>query len=214
METKILRNISYGVYIVSSNDKGIDAGCIINTLTQITSEGPLISISLNKENYTNEVIKKAQKFAVAIINEEINPNIISTFGFTSSKEIDKFKDYSYEIVDNIKIINEGTCGYLLCEVVNIVDVKTHDVIIARVIDTKKYNDKKEMTYRYYHEVIKGRAPQKAPTYEPNTNEEKNSSGKYKYVCDLCGYTIETDEELPDDYVCPLCGASRSHFIKE
>ena len=211
METKILRNISYGVYLVSSNDNGVDAGCVINTLTQITSEGPLVSISLNKENYTSEIIKKSRKFIVAIINEKINPNIISTFGFTSSKDTDKFKDYNYEVVDNIKVINEGTCGYLVCEVENIVDAKTHDIIIARVIDTKKYNDEVEMTYRYYHEVIKGKAPKKAPTYEEV--EEGKTTGKYKYVCDLCGYIIETDEELPADFVCPLCGADRTHFTK-
>ena len=211
MDTKILRNISYGVYLVSSNNEGVDAGCVINTLTQVTSEGPLVSISLNKENYTNEIIRKARKFVVAIIHEKINPNIISTFGFTTSKETDKFKDYKYDVIDNIKVITEGVCGYLVCEVENIFDAKTHDIIIARMVDTKKYNDEKEMTYRYYHEVIKGKAPKKAPTYEEV--EETKSKGKYKYVCDLCGYVIETDEELPDDFVCPLCGADRSHFTK-
>ena len=212
MDTKILRNISYGVYLVSSNSDSKDAGCVINTLTQITSENPLVSISLNKENYTNEIIKKSHKFIVAIINEKINPNIISTFGFTSSKDTDKFKDFKYDIVGNIKVINEGVCGYLVCEVVNIIDANTHDVIIAKVVDTKKYNDEKEMTYRYYHEVIKGKAPKKAPTYEEV--EEPKTTGKYKYVCDLCGYVLETDEELPDDFICPLCGADRSHFIKQ
>ena len=211
MKTIILRNISYGVYLVSSNSEGINAGCIINTLTQVTSEGPLISISLNKENYTSEIIKKNRKFIVAIITEKINPNIISTFGFTSSKDTDKFKDYSYEVIDNIKVINEGVCGYLVCEVENIIDANTHEIIVARVIDTKKYNEDKEMTYRYYHEVIKGKAPKKAPTYEEV--ESPKSTGKYKYVCDLCGYTIETDEELSDDFVCPLCGADRTHFTK-
>ena len=211
MDTKILRNISYGVYLVSSNSEGVDAGCVINTLTQVTSEGPLVSISLNKENYTSEIIKKSHKFIVAIINEKINPNIISTFGFTSSKDTDKFKDFNYDVVNNIKIINEGVCGYLVCEVENIVDASTHDIIIARVVDTKKYNDEKEMTYRYYHEVIKGKAPKKAPTYEKE--EEPKQTGKYKYVCDLCGYILETDEELPDDFTCPLCGADRSHFTK-
>lgn len=212
MDTKILRNISYGVYLVSSNSDSKDAGCVINTLTQITSENPLVSISLNKENYTNEIIKESHKFIVAIINEKINPNIISTFGFTSSKDTDKFKDFKYDIVGNIKVINEGVCGYLVCEVVNIIDANTHDVIIAKVVDTKKYNDEKEMTYRYYHEVIKGKAPKKAPTYEEV--EEPKTTGKYKYVCDLCGYVLETDEELPDDFICPLCGADRSHFIKQ
>lgn len=208
MDKNILRNISYGVYIVSTSGTK-DAGCIINTLTQVTSENPLISISLNKENYTSKIIKESKKFAVAIITENINPNIISTFGFTSSENTDKFANFSYDEVDGIKIINEGTCGYIVCEVESIVDAETHEVIIARVIDAKKYNENKEMTYRYYHEVIKGKAPKKAPTYEEV--ETPVTSGKKQYVCNLCGYVYETDGELPEDFVCPICGADSSNF---
>ena len=211
MDKKILRNISYGVYVVSTKYDNKDAGCIINTLTQITSENPLISISLNKNNYTSELLKKANKFIVAIISEDIDPNIISTFGFTSSKDVDKFANFSYEEVDGIKVLNKGICGYIVCEVKDIVDANTHEVIIAKVIDTKKYNENKEMTYRYYHEVIKGSAPKNAPTYEEKEEKKEEQVGKKKYVCDICGYEYLTDGELPDDFVCPLCGADKSHF---
>jgi len=199
MDKKIFRDISYGMYVVSSKD----SGCIINTLTQVTSEDPVITISLNKENYTNEVIKKENTFVVSIISENVDKNIISTFGFQSSKDVDKFKDFEYETINNTKVLKD-TIGYLVCEVINIVDSGTHDIFIARVIETKKNNDNIPMTYKYYHEVIKGKSPSKAPTYV----EEKEEG----YVCDVCGYVHKG--ELTDDFVCPICGVDASHFKKK
>ena len=199
MDKKIFRDISYGIYVVSSKD----SGCIINTLTQITSENPIITISLNKENYTNEVIKKENTFIVSIISENVDKNIISTFGFQSSKDVDKFKDFEYEVVNNTKVLKD-TIGYLSCEVINVIDSGTHDIFIGKVIDTKKYNDDTPMTYKYYHEVIKGKAPSKAPTYI----EEKEEG----YVCDVCGYVHK--KELTDDFVCPICGVDVTHFKKK
>ena len=199
MDKKIFRDISYGMYVVSSKD----SGCIINTLTQVTSENPVITISLNKENYTNEVIKKEKTFIVSILSESIDKNIISTFGFQSSKDVDKFKDFEYETINNTKVLKD-VIGYLVCEVINIVDSGTHDIFIARVIDTKKNNDNTPMTYKYYHEVIKGKAPAKAPTYV----EEKEEG----YVCDVCGYVHKGP--LTDDFVCPICGVDVTHFKKK
>lgn len=198
MDKKIFRDVSYGMYVVSSKD----SGCIINTLTQITSENPVITISLNKENYTNEVIKKENTFVVSIMSENVDKNIISIFGFQSSKDVDKFKDFEYETINNTKVLKD-IIGYLVCEVINIVDCGTHDIFIAKVIDTKKNNDNIPMTYKYYHEVIKGKAPSKAPTYIGEKEEG--------YVCDICGYVHKG--ELTDDFVCPICGVDVSHFKK-
>ena len=185
MDKKIFRDISYGMYVVSSKD----SGCIINTLTQITSENPIVTISLNKENYKKEVIKKEKNFIVSIISEKTDKNVISTFGFQSSKDIDKFRDFKYNAVNGTKVLEEDTIGYLICEVID--------------IDTEKNNDNTPMTYKYYHEVIKGKAPSKAPTYVEDKEEG--------YVCDVCGYVHKGN--LTDDFVCPICGVDVSHFKK-
>lgn len=202
MDKKILRDITYGMYLVSTKN----AGCIINTLTQITSDNPIITISLNKENYTNQKIKENKLFTVSILTEKTNPNLISTFGFQTSKEIDKFKEFEYIEEENIKIIKENTNGYLKCEVIDIIDTNTHDIIIAKVIDTKKENNYKPMTYSYYHEVIKGKAPKKAPTYIEETTQKENT-----YVCDICGYVHVG--EIDKDFICPICKADYTHFKK-
>lgn len=199
MDKTIFRDISYGMYIVSSKT----SGCVINTLTQITSDNPIISISLNKNNYTNEIIKKENSFIVSIISENIDRNIISTFGFQSSKDIDKFENFQYDIINNTKVLKENIVGYIVCEVKEIIDCETHDLFIGRVIDTKKNNDEIPMTYSYYHQVIKGKAPKNAPTYI----EEKTENDSY--VCDICGYVHKG--KLNEDFRCPICGVDVSHF---
>ena len=208
MDKSILNNISYGMYIVTAKDEK-NVGCVINTLTQVTSDDPLISVCVNKQNYTNTVIRKTKKFAVSILSEKTNSNIISTFGFKSSKDIDKFNNLSYSLVDNIPVLDENTCGYIICELVEVIDANTHDIFIAKVIDTKKLHDYPPMTYKYYHEVIKGKAPKAAPTY---TEETIDANDKEIWVCNICGYVHEGP--LPDDFVCPICGVDVSNFKKK
>lgn len=200
MDKKILRDITYGMYIVST----VDSACVINTFTQITSDNPIITISLNKNNYTNQKLKENKKFIVSIISETTNPNIISTFGFKSSKNIDKFKEFKYQEIDNIKVL-EDTIGYIKCEVIDIIDCNTHEIFIAKVLDAKKLNDNTPMTYKYYHEVIKGKAPKNAPTYIEETKEEDT------YICDICGYRHKGN--IDENFKCPICGVDYTHFKK-
>lgn len=218
MDKTIFRDISYGMYIVTTKDKNNkNVGCVINTLTQITSDEPIISISLNKDNYTNKAIKDSKLFAISILSTDTKKEQIGTFGYHSSKDIDKFKDINYEITNNIPVINDNITGYLIVELINIIDCNTHDIFIAKVLDTKKISNQEPMTYKYYHEKLKGTSPKNAPTFiEEETNEDATSN---KYKCSLCGYIYDDAkeeikyEDLPDDWKCPLCGASKSLFNK-
>lgn len=201
MDKEVFKDINYGMYIVSAKDEN-KVGCVINTLTQITSENPTISISVNKDNYTNQIINNTKKFIVSILSEKIDPNIISKFGFQSSRNVDKFKDIDYEIVDDIPVLLKDVCGYMVCDVIEEVDVGTHTLFIAKVSKAKKVSNLAPMTYKYYHEVIKGKAPKTAPTY---IEEVKTNT----WVCDICGYVHEGP--VPDDFICPICGVDASHF---
>ncbi len=205
MEKEVLKSISYGMYLVTSKQEDKKVGCIINTLEQLTSKNPLISICLNKENETTKKIQETKKFVVSILSEKVDPNLIAKFGFSSSKDTDKFADFPNQEVDNLPVIETGMCGYLVCEVKEIIDCETHNLIIARVVSSKKITNEIPMTYRYYQEVIKGKSPRKAPTY---IEEEK----KNVWVCDVCGYTYEGD--LPEGFICPICGVDETHFQKQ
>ncbi len=208
MNKNIFKDINYGMYIISSKDEK-NVGCVINTFTQLTSKNPIISICLNKDNYTNKVIKKTKKFAVSILSEKFDSNIIAKFGFQSSEKINKFENIEYQIIDDMPILNSNTCGYLICEIIDIIDVESHDLFIARVIECEKTNDLIPMTYKYYHEVIKGTAPQKASTYIEEKTEPKKE--QEIYICDICGYVHYGP--ITDDFICPICGVNSSHFKK-
>lgn len=212
IEKTVFRNISYGMYLVTTNHHKKN-GCIINTLGQITSEPPLISISLNKNNYTNEELKESKIFAISILSEETDNKIISNFGYKSGKDIDKFQNMEYEEISNLPVITDKMTDYLICEVVNILDCQTHDVFIAKVLEAKPLNNLVPMTYQYYHKVRKGTSPKNAPTYISESKENDC------YRCKVCGYIYDNSkekikfEELPEDWICPICGEPKEMFEK-
>ena len=211
IDNNVFRDVSYGMYLVSTKNE-TPSGCIINTLVQITSTNPLIAISLNKNNATHNEIVKSKRFAVSVLSEETNQEVIKTFGYFSSKDINKFDNVKYEEKDNLPVVLEDISSYLICKVENIIDCETHDIFIGRVELTEKVSNKIPMTYKYYHENRKGTSPKNAPTFI----EEKK---KDAYRCTVCGYIYDNEkeeipfEELPDDWVCPRCGVGKELFEK-
>lgn len=213
-----LIDITYGMYVLSAKYNGRNVGCFVNTVSQITSVNPIISVSINKENYTNEAIKNTKRFSMSILSEHTSSDVIGRFGFFSSKDTDKFKETKHEIIDDVPVVTDNICGYAICEVIDIIDAETHDIFLARVIETKKANDFVPMTYKYYHDVIKGKAPKTAPTYIEEKQEETITKGD-KYRCIVCGHIYDEFkeglkfEELPEDWICPVCGVGKDKFKK-
>lgn len=214
MDETVLYNISYGMYVVTTKHQGKNVGCIANSFCQITANDFVVSLSLNKQNHTNTAIKASKKFCLSIISEQTNPEVIKKFGFYSSLQIDKFDDFEYENIDGLPVIKENTCGYIFCDVFDVVDCGTHELFLARITSTQKLCDFAPMSYAYYHKVIKGKAPKNAPTYVEEVAENTNSK---KHQCLLCGYIYDDAkqntkfEDLPADWQCPLCGAQKSVF---
>lgn len=219
MNKEIFKSVSYGMYIVSSNlDKEL-VGCVINTFCQINSIDSLVSISLNKNNYTNEVIRKGRRFSVSVISNDTKREVIGKFGYSSSRDINKFDGISYDMIGGLPVVLENVCGYFICEVVNIIDCNSHDIIVARVVEACKLEDRIPMTYKYYHEVLKGLSPKNAPTFIEESSNSKEDGVFKKYKCSLCGYIYDEEKEdrkfddLDDDWCCPLCGAKKHLFEK-
>lgn len=215
MDKEILKDMTYGMFVLSADYKGRDVGCFVNTVVQITSGSMLFAVSVNKNNYTNEAIKNTKKFAINVLSEETNPEVIGKFGFFSSRETDKFDGFNIRKVDGLPVVDENMCGFLICELVEVVSADTHDIFIVKVVDAQKLNNLSPMTYAYYHRVIKGKAPKTAPTY---IEEKKVASGNFKkYRCKICGHIYDEAtekvkfEDLPDDWTCPLCGVGKAMF---
>lgn len=207
MDRKVLRNISYGLYVLTSKENDKNVGCVVNSVIQTTSNPAEIVVSVNHDNYTNKVIKETKKFAISILKETSNPKIIGTFGFKTSEDTDKFADFDHKMIEDMPILLDS-CGYLVCELVDTMETSTHTIFLGRIISSGDYTNENAMTYKYYHENLKGASPKNAPTYEEPVKEDKPKTKKYK--CKVCGYVYEGDT-LPEGFVCPICGVSEDFF---
>lgn len=216
MNKEIFKDMTYGMFVISTKFNGKNVGCFVNTAVQITSSSMLVAVSVNKGNYTNKAIKSTKKFAISILSENTNPEVIGKFGFFCSKDVDKFADFNILDIDNMPVVSENICGYMICELVNVVSADTHDVFIAKIIDSEKVSNLSPMTYSYYHSVIKGKAPKTAPTYVEE--EQTKQKGEFKkYRCTICGHIYDEEKEgvkfadLPDDWTCPICCVGKELF---
>jgi len=228
MNLKAFYKISYGLFVVSSKKDEKFNGQIANTIFQVTAEPPTIAVSINKQNLTHEYIEKSKVFTVSILSKETPMKFIGQFGFKSGRELNKFQDVNYKVgVTGAPIVMENTVAYLEAELINNLDVGTHTIFIGKVIEAEVIKDEEPMTYAYYHQVKQGKAPQTAPTYIKE--EEKKEVKKIeRYRCTVCGYIYDPEkgdpdsginpgtpfENLPADWVCPVCGADKSAFEKE
>lgn len=208
MDNKVFTKLSYGVYAVTTWDNGRPTGCIANSIMQITSNPATVAISINHNNYTNGCIDRSGKFAVSVLKEKTVPSIIGALGFFSGRDTNKFEKVSYELKDYMPVVTDA-CGYIVCNVINKMETETHTVFLGEVIAGEVMSEEDPMTYAYYHKVIKGKSPKNAPTYLP---EEEKEKGKKKFKCQVCGYVYE-GEELPEDFICPVCGVGADKFTE-
>ncbi len=228
MNDKTMHKISYGLYVISSKRDNKYNGQIANTVFQVTSEPPTIAVSINKQNLTHQFIQESRRFAVSILSKETPMKFIGLFGFRSGREIDKFKDVNYKVGQTeVPVVLDNAVAYLEAEVIKETDLGTHTIFIGKVMEAEILNDEEPMTYAFYHQVKGGKAPKTAPTYikeEPKKEARKMS----KYRCTVCGYIYDPEkgdpdggieagtsfEEIPDDWVCPVCGVGKDQFEVE
>lgn len=224
MNTKALHKISYGLYIVTSKRGGRLNGQIANTVFQISGQPVTVAVSINKQNLTNEFIRESGFFAVSVLSREAPLSLIGDFGFKSGREADKFAGVNYKLTPNgLPYITDNTLAFLEAKVLQTVDAGTHNIFIGEVIDAEVLREGLPMTYTYYQEVKRGGVPRTAPSYTP-VKEEKSAKGG-KYICSICGYVYDPEagdpengvapgtafEELPGEWVCPVCGAGKDVF---
>jgi len=231
MDTKTLHKISYGLYVICSKDGEKINGQIANALFQVTSKPPTIAVSINKQNLTHEYIEKSKCFTVSILSEDAPLPFIGNFGFKSGRDIDKFENIKYKTGESkVPLVLDYTLACLDAKVINKIDVGTHTIFIGNVQEAEVLSDGKPMTYEFYHKVKGGYSPKTAPTYSEAVDKEikKEEKKMDKYVCKVCGYVYDPEkgdpnngiapgtkfEDLPDDWVCPVCGARKEDFEME
>lgn len=208
MDQNALFQLSYGLYILLARDGEKLNGCIVNTVIQQTDEPKQISVTVNKQNYTTEMISKTGKFNVSIMDESAEFGMFQQFGFQSGREVDKFAEMTdYQIAENkLPYLTKGCNAYLSAEVVKTIDLGTHIMFLAQVTDGVVLSQKASMTYAYYHANVK-----------PKPQPKKTEGMGRQWICIICGYIYDEEkegvpfEELPADWVCPLCKHGKGDF---
>ncbi|MGB4985494.1 MAG: flavin reductase [Erysipelotrichaceae bacterium] len=210
MNTMALRDLSYGVYVITTLDDQKPTGCIANSAMQITADPAIIAVSINHNNYTNQAIVNNAFFAISIVTQKTDPQLIGTFGFKCGKECNKFENIDYQIINNTPVFTD--LSYLICKVVGSHETSTHTIFLGELVEADVLNNETPMTYKYYHEVVKGTSPKNAPTYQ----KEESTPTKEGWRCAVCGYIYDGKtpfEELPDTYTCPICSQPKEVFEK-
>ena len=227
MNLKALYLISYGLYIIGSRKGDRLNGQIANTVIQVSSEPPTISVCINKQNLTHQLIRDSGVFTVSILSQDTPLSFIGHFGFKSGRDVDKFEGVKYKIGETqAPVVLDNTPAYLEAKVIKEVDVGTHTIFVAELVAAEVVREGEPMTYAYYHQVKRGTTPKTAPSYIEERKEVGIEVAKYK--CTVCGYIYDPEkgdpesgiapgtpfEELPEDWVCPVCGAGKDEFEKE
>ncbi len=197
-DAKALFHIRYGLYVVTCNDGKKDNGLIVNTVTQLTDTPARVAVTINKKNYSHHVVKLTGKMNVNCLTTDAPFKVFESFGFVSGRTVDKFADCTPNRSENgLVVLPRYINAFISLEVENYVDMDTHGMFICKVTEARVLSDKETMTYTYYQENVKPK---------PETE------GKTGYVCKICGYVYE-GEELPEDFVCPLCKHGPADFEK-
>lgn len=197
MDNNAFFKIGYGLYVLSAEESGKDNGCIVNTVMQATNTPNRLVIAVNKQNYTCGMISRTKRFNVSALCEGTDFDIFKRFGFQSGRETDKFESFSdiKRSENGIYYVTKNTNAYFSGVVTNEIDMGTHLLFTADAEDAVLLSDKSTVTYDFYQTNIKPKP-------------EKQKKGGWR--CKICGYVYEGDE-LPEDYICPLCKHPASDF---
>ena len=204
MDKKAMYKLSYGLFVLTARENEKDNGCIINTAIQAASDPNQLSICVNKANYTHDMIVRTGKFTVSVLSEQADFDLFRHFGFQSGRDVDKFADFTdcARGADGLFYITKGTNAYITVTVSKTVDLGSHTMFIGEITDMAVLSDVPSTTYEYYQSHIKPK-PQAVG---------KTEDGQTIWRCRICGYEY-VGEELPEDFICPICKHPASDFEK-
>lgn len=200
MNNKALYKLTYGLYLLTANENGIDNGCIINTAIQVANNPTRISIAVLKTNKTHDMIKNTGQFNISCITTGAYFELFQHFGMQSGRDVDKFAGWVYidRSVNGLYYLTKAANMYMSAKVTESLDLGTHTLFVAEVTEAETLSDEESCTYGYYQSDIK-----------PKPVESSNTT----WTCSVCGYVYE-GEEMPDDYECPLCHHGKEDFVRK
>lgn len=214
IDTTALFTLSYGIFILGAENNGAKNACIINTCQQVGSEPMTVSISVLKTNLTHYMVDASKKFTVSVLGKEASLEQIKHFGFNSGRDINKFIGITYETDEwGTPVIKEGAIATMSCRVTGQVDLGSHTLFIGEVMSAQKVGTSEPMTYAFYRDLKAGKVKVDINRGEQHLEKVEEEA---QYQCTVCHHIYDGEvpfEELPDDYVCPVCGKPKSVFQK-
>ncbi len=226
MNLDALFALNCGMYVISAHYEGEINGCIINALIQVTAFPPQVIASLNKESYTLSLIKQGKYFGVSVLDRDTPLQVIGLFGFRSGRHTKKFDQVEYFLgKTGVPILSEHIVAYVEAKLVRSMDAGTHEILLGEVVETDFVNaEAVPMTYDYYRSVKGGKVPRTAATFKAEKVELEEVE---RYRCRVCGYVYDSRfgdpdsgvpagtrfSDLPDTWVCPICGVGKDQFEK-
>lgn len=195
VDTNALFKIGYGLYVITSKEEDKHNGLIVNTVMQVTNTPNRVAVAVNKTNYSHDIIKNSGIMNVNVLNTKAPFSVFERFGFKSGRDTDKFENLSFDTSSNgLAVLKDNVNAFLSLKVENYIDVDTHGMFICTLDEAQILNNIETMTYDYYQNNVK----------------PKKQAKKKGYICKICGYVYE-GEELPSDFICPLCKHPASDF---
>lgn len=248
IDNNAFRNISYGLFLVSSHSKDVTAGCVVNTFAQVTSQPLQVSLTLNKDNHTTQAVLESGRYVVTCLAEDAPMELIGMFGFKRSREVNKFESFNSSTDSyGIRYVTDHALARFSVQVSHTFDLGTHLMFIGSVEEAEVLAHGKPLTYAHYHEIKGGKTPPRASSFNAELHggaaQEKplkqaneatatstdptlenrgaaeakvveanvsSSNQSFAWRCTVCGH-IEYVDELPGDFVCPICGVGRDKF---
>ena len=193
-----LHTIGYGLYIVTTRENGKDSGLVVNTVAQVGSNPTVLAVGINRANHSCGVVQRTGKLNVNVLTESAPFSVFQRFGFQSGRDTDKMQGLIYgRSENNLPILREYTNAFFSLKVQNTVTLPSHVVFLCTVEESEVFSKEKSMTYAFYHASVKPKA--------------KPAAAK-GWVCKICGY-IHPEDDLPEDFICPICKHPASDFEK-
>lgn len=221
MDTDALYKLTHGLYILGSRDGKRPVGSVVDAVMQVANKPWVIALSCNNKSYTKQCIEAVREFSLSVLGKNVEPWIIANFGFQSSKVVDKWDITRYYLEEGLPYL-EDNIATMRCKVLQSISYDSNTLFLAEVMDCATTKNEEPMTYNDYRSYFKNNVIEsfnklKSAAKEKTMAEDiKNEEGKH-WVCTVCGYIYDGEipfEELPEDWVCPLCGVDKSYFVYE
>lgn len=216
MNLDALYQLTHGLYVLGAVDGNRLAGSVVDAVMQVASSPVAIALSCTNKSYTKSCIDKTKEFSLSVLCKNVNPFVIANFGYQSSRNIDKWNNVEHFVKDGLPYLTDNLAMFR-CRVIHSYAMESNTLYIAEVLSAEATRTDIPLTYLDYRSYFKQLVLESFNTYTQKQKGTTMTDTNKKWVCTVCGYVYDGDipfENLPEDYVCPLCGVGKELFVQQ